>query len=228
TTYFYRVVATNSAGTTFGAVSSFTTTGSATAPAVVTLAAGSVGDTGATLAGTVNPSRQTTAFTFEYGTSTSFGSITPVVRLDSANRPEAVSAELSGLSSATTYFYRVVATNATGTSTGVVMSFTTGPAAAPVVVTGAATSVTSASEQLNGRVDPQASQTAFVFEYGTSTSFGSLSAIDNAGSGIGSESVALKISGLAAGTTYFYRIVATNSVGTTTGTVKSFTTGPGT
>jgi hypothetical protein len=224
TTYYYRVVATNSAGTTFGTVASFTTTGPASAPAAVTLAPVSVDDTSAVVSGTVNPSREATAYTFEYGTSTAFGAIAPVVELDSANSPESVTGALSALSPDTTYFYRVVATNATGTTAGTVLSFTTGPAAVPVVVSGAATSLTPTSEQLNGRVDPQASATSFAFEYGTSTSFGSLSAVDSAGSGIGSQPVALTITGLDPGTTYLYRIVATNGVGSSTGVVKSFTT----
>jgi hypothetical protein len=129
TTYYYRLVATNSEGTTFGAVRSFDTTGVATAPAAVTLAAGSVGATGATMNGTVNPRRQATAMTFEYGTTLSFGSMTPVVALDSANQPESVSAAATGLAPSTTYYYRVVGTNATGTSAGIVMAFTTGAAA---------------------------------------------------------------------------------------------------
>jgi hypothetical protein len=226
TTYYYRVVAANSSGTTFGPVVSFTTTGTAAAPVVVTQAPVSVANTSAVLAGSVNPSRQATAYTVEYGTSTAFGSIAPVVELDSANSPEALTNTLSGLSADTTYFYRFVATNATGTGTGAVMSFTTGPSAAPVVVSGAATTLSSTSEQLNGRVDPQASPTSFAFEYGTTTSFGSLSAVDNAGSGFGSQSVSATITGLTPGQTYLYRIVATNANGTTTGIVKSFVAGP--
>ena len=226
TTYYYRVVATSANGTAFGTVASFTTTGPAATPVVVTQAPVAVANTSAVVAGTVNPSRQATAYTVEYGTSTTFGSIAPVVELDSGNSPEAVTSTLSGLSTNTTYLYRVVASNATGTSTGAVMSFTTGPTAAPVVVSGAATSVSSTSEKLNGRVDPQASPTSFAFEYGTTTNFGSLSAVDNAGSGFGSQSVSLTITGLTPGQTYLYRIVASNANGSATGIVKSFVAGP--
>jgi 6-phosphogluconolactonase (cycloisomerase 2 family)/phosphodiesterase/alkaline phosphatase D-like protein len=125
TTYYYRLVASNAQGTSFGAVASFTTTGAASAPAAVTLAPPATGYTTATFAGQVNPERQATAYTFEYGTSTSFGAITPVTELDDANSPEPVSSAVSGLSANTTYFYRVVASNATGTSTGAVTAFRT-------------------------------------------------------------------------------------------------------
>ncbi|HEY5197418.1 MAG TPA: FG-GAP-like repeat-containing protein [Solirubrobacteraceae bacterium] len=224
TTYYYRLVATNSAGTTFGAVGSFSTGGTPIAPTAVTLAPTASGDTTATLAGSVDPDGQATAFTFEYGTSTSFGSISTVTELDSAFSVEPVSASLTGLAQNTTYFYRVVASNSTGTSTGVVMSFSTGPVDAPVVSTGAATAVAAPGATLSGTVNPDGQQTAFVFEYGRGNNFGSLSAIDNAGSGQGAESVSLPISGLQPHTTYVYRLVATNATGTATGITQTFTT----
>jgi hypothetical protein len=226
TTYYYRLVATNDAGTTVGSVVSFTTTGAAAAPAVSTQAPVSVGNTSATLAATVNPNRQQTYFTIEYGTTTSFGSITPVVALDDANSPEAVTATASGLASNTTYLYRVVAANATGTSVGAVMSFTTGPFSAPAATTGAATSITMNGATLAGTVDPHGLSTTFAFEYGLTNSFGSLSAVDNGGAGAGPQAVSLPLMLLSPNTTYRYRVVATNSAGTTAGTVGSFTTAP--
>jgi hypothetical protein len=226
TTYYYRVVAANSQTTTFGAVRSFTTAGPQLPPTAVTLGPSTVTNSGAGLAGQVDPNGQATAFTFEYGTSTSFGSISPVVELDDANAVEPVAATLTGLAPDTTYLYRVVAVNATGSSSGAVMSFTTGPGAAPIVSTGAAGGITATGATLAGTVDPQAAQTSFAFEYGTTTSFGHLSPVDNAGSSIGAQAVSLPIGGLAARTTYLYRIVASNLDGTTTGAVRSLVTGP--
>jgi 6-phosphogluconolactonase (cycloisomerase 2 family) len=223
-TYYYRLVASNAQGTSFGSVASFTTPGPALAPTVVTFGPVSTGDTSGTLAGSVNPNGQATAYTFEYGTTTSFGSITPVVELDNANGPESVSSTVTGLASDTTYLYRVVADNASGTTTGAVMSFTTGPGGAPIVATGAASQVSSTGATLAGTVDPQAIATTFTFEYGTTTSFGSLSSVDNAGQTAGPQAVSLPIGGLAANTTYLYRIVATNADGATAGDVASFTT----
>lgn len=223
-TTYYRLVASSALGTTFGAVRSFTTTGAVPAPAAATLPATAVGDSSAVLNATVDPSGGATAFTFEIGPTTSFGAITPVVQLDAANAAEAVSATLSGLTPNTTYLYRVVATNATGTTVGVVRSFAIGPAAAPTATTSAATTVTATGATLAGSVDPHGSSTAFAFEYGPTTAFGSISAIDSAGSDPGPHSVALAVAGLAPGTTYLYRIVATNALGSVAGIVRSFTT----
>jgi hypothetical protein len=224
TTYFYRLVATNSAGTTFGSVAAFNTGGTPLAPSSVTGATTAVGTTTASLSGSVNPEGQATAFTVEYGTSTSFGSIGAVTELDSAIAVEPVSASLAGLAPNTTYFYRVVATNATGTSTGSVLSFATGPGGAPAAVTGAAGAVTSTGAVLAGSVNPDGLATSFAFEYGLANNFGSLSAIDNAGSGQGPQAVSLPIAGLQPNSTYKYRIVATNSAGTATGAIQTFAT----
>lgn len=226
TTYYYRLVATSPAGTTFGSARSFMTTGTATPPLAVTLAPTATTNTTATVAGQVNPHGQQTAYTVEYGTSTTFGSISPVVALDAADAPEAVSAALTGLTPDTTYYYRVVATNATGTSGGSAMMFSTGPGGAPVVATGMAISITPTGAMLAGTVNPHGVQTAFTFEYGLSNTFGSMTAVDNAGSVNGVESVSLPASGLAPGTTYRFRIVATNANGTSTGSVGSFSTPP--
>jgi hypothetical protein len=228
TTYYYRLIATNSVGTSTGTVSSFRTTGTPSPPAVETGSSSAITNTAATVAGTVNPKGQATAFTFEYGTSTAFGQISTVVQLDNADANEPVTANLTGLAADTTYYYRVVAVNATGTSTGTVGTFNTGPGGAPVVVTGAASNVGSTTATLAGTVNAHGSQTAFAFEYGTTNAFGSLSAVDNAGAGNGTQSVTLPLTGLTPNTAYRYRIIATNGNGTTAGTVGTFSTGPAT
>jgi WD40 repeat protein len=226
TTYLYRVVAANSLGTTFGAVASFTTTGAPSAPAVLTQGPTSIGDTTATLAGQVDPEGQATAFAFEYGTTPGFGAITTPVELDSAGSGESVSAVAAGLTPNTTYYYRLVATNASGTSTGSVISLTTGPGGPPGVTTGVASAVTQTGATLTGTVDALGEQTTFTFEFGTTTSFGSLSPVDEASPIAGPQTVSLPIGGLAPGTLYLYRLVATNAGGTTAGPVQSFATAP--
>jgi virginiamycin B lyase len=124
TTYFYRLVATSAQGTASGPVRAFTT-GPMTAPVVTTGSASAIHSTAARLAGTVNPRGQATSLTFEYGTTTAFGQITSVDSAGEYAGVQQVSLPVSGLLPSTRYLYRIVASNATGTTSGPVMSFTT-------------------------------------------------------------------------------------------------------
>jgi phosphodiesterase/alkaline phosphatase D-like protein len=222
TTYHYRLVAVNSSGTTQGADAVLTTSGSP-APTAVTGAASGISPTGATLTGNVNPNGRPTNWHFEYGTSTSYGSSTPSQNAGSGTSAVGVSAPVSGLTAGRTYHFRLVATSDGGTSHGSDQSFTA--TSAPGVTTNAASSVSTTSARLNGRVNPNGQSTTWRFEYGTSTSYGSATGTQNAGSGTGSTSVSVTILGLAPGTTYHFRLVATNAAGTSAGSDQAFTTG---
>jgi hypothetical protein len=92
-----------------------------------------------------------------------------------------------------------------------------------VVTTKPATLIASFSATLNGSVDPHGLTTTVHFEYGTTTSYGRTTAIQNK-TGNTYQNVAANISGLAASTTYHFRIVATNSAGTRYGSDRTFTT----
>jgi len=98
------------------------------------------------------------------------------------------------------------------------------PSIPPTATTGSATSVTSSTATLNGTVHPSGLSTTYHFEYGTGTSYGSTTDSASAGSGTSNTSVSNNITGLSASTTYHYRLVATNSVGTSTGSDQQFAT----
>jgi hypothetical protein len=98
------------------------------APAVVTGAASSIGPNTATLDGTVNPRGQVTVYSFQYGTTTAYGSSTPSFGAGSGTVPAAVSAGLSGLAANTVYHYRLMSTNQSGTTFGADRTFTTSAA----------------------------------------------------------------------------------------------------
>jgi hypothetical protein len=194
----------------------------AATPTAITGPVTSVGPTTATATGTVNPNGQATTWWVEYGTSTSYGSKTSNVNAGSGTGNGAVSASLTSLAAGTTYHYRVVASNAAGTARGSDGIFTT--SAAPVAVTGAATSVTPTSATLNGSVDPNGRATTWYFEYGASTSYGTKTAVKDAGSGGSASGVSAGVASLARGRLYHYRLVATSDAGTSRGADQTFST----
>ncbi len=100
------------------------------------------------------------------------------------------------------------------------------PATAPTVTTAAATGVTAYAATLNGSVDPNGADTSAYFQYGTTTAYtGGYSTTNTFVAGSGSNSIpAFAISGLNSGTTYHFQAVGKNSVGTTLGADKTFTT----
>jgi CSLREA domain-containing protein len=93
-------------------------------PVAVTNAADGVGDSAATLHGTVTPNTGDAQVRFEYGTSTAYGTQTDVQHL-SGFAGQAASAGITGLTPGTTYHFRVIATNADGSVSGDDQTFTT-------------------------------------------------------------------------------------------------------
>jgi hypothetical protein len=93
----------------------------------------------------------------------------------------------------------------------------------PSATTGAATDVDTDSALLNGTLDPNASATTWYFEYGTTTSYGR-STTSQVALGAPPVPVSIEVAGLRPRTTYHYRLVASNSVGTARGADATFTT----
>ena len=124
TTYHFRIVATNSAGTRYGADRTFTTLSATGSPVVITSPATNVTSSSATLNGSVDPHGLITNIHFQYGTTTSYGHTTPN-RTRTGNTYQNVAANISGLSASTTYHFRIVATNGAGTGDGGDRTFTT-------------------------------------------------------------------------------------------------------
>ncbi len=130
TTYHFRVVATNSGGTSRGSDETFTTqspSGTPLAPSATTSSASSVAQTSATLNATVNPDgEEVKECRLEYGTTILYAlSASCSPQPGSGTSPVAVSAQITSLTANTTYHYRVVAVSAGGTSEGADETFTT-------------------------------------------------------------------------------------------------------
>ena len=197
----------------------------ATAPTVSSGAASATSADGATLNGSVNPNGEATTWYFEYGTNTNYGSKTAVQSASSGTSPVDVSAPVSGLQGSKLYHFRLVATSDGGTSQGADLTFSTGnaPAAVPTVATASASSIGSTTARLNGSVDPNGGATTWYFDYGPNTGYGLKTSAHNAGSGTRSTNVSASVSKLAAGSTYHFRLVASNAAGTVYGSDQSLT-----
>ncbi|MGE5343161.1 MAG: choice-of-anchor Q domain-containing protein [Candidatus Omnitrophota bacterium] len=223
TVYHYRVVGVNAMGTTNGLDQTFTTAGAA--PIVTTGTAGSLTPNSAALSGTVNANNQSTVVTFEYGTTTAYGSTatadqSPVTGLSDSS----VSKTVSGLIPNTLYHFRVKGVNATGTTYGSDQTFTSS-AAVPIVTTNVANHIGSNTATLNGTVNPRNQSTTVTFIYGETVACDkTVTASQSPLTGATPTPVSANISGLKANTTYYFKAKGVNATGNNDGSILSFTT----
>lgn len=137
----------------------------------------------------------------------------------------AYTASITGLTCNTTYHYEAFATNTGGTGDSSDVSFTTSACpTAPTVTTGTATSFTYGTATIAGNITDTGGEnpTARYVEYGLTDSYGTEGPSDTGSFSTGTFNV--RAVGLAAGTTYHYRVCATNTADTGCGDDATFTT----
>jgi uncharacterized protein (TIGR02145 family) len=229
TLYYVRSYATNSSGTSYGAQISFTTSAgslatlAATTPPwpITTSTAVSGGfifaDGGSpiTARGVVWQASSSTGLDVSLSTKTSDGTGTG-----------SFTSNITGLSPNTLYYVSSYATNSAGTRYGTATSFYTLAATSPTIsATVTATSITSSTATSGGNISADGGSpiTARGVVWGT-TSDPTVSLSTKTSNGTGTGSFTSNITGLSAGTLYYVRSYATNSVGTSYGTQVSFTT----
>jgi hypothetical protein len=98
------------------------------------------------------------------------------------------------------------------------------PPQPPSAVTGGAKSISETTAAPEGTVNPRGSETSYYFQYGTTTAYGAQTPTTSVGMGTTGVKVSQPLKGLALGTTYHYRVVASSAAGTSAGPDRTFAT----
>ena len=228
TTYHYRVRADLSGvGPRYGSDMTFTTGPANTPPSVAFVSASSILTTTASLQGIVSSGSSQATVSFEFGLTSSYGASVATNSIVPASTSNWTSnAQLTGLQPGTTYHYRCKAVNNEGTTYSVDQTLIT--ADAPVLTTGAPTSVTDLAAELNGTIDPKGVSYTVYAQYGTTTAYGQLRNGSNiSGLTPGGVPCSVNPSDLLPGTTYHYRLMARDIFNASYfGADQTFTTAP--
>jgi hypothetical protein len=182
-----------------------------------------LGTTAATATGSVDPRGRSTSWWFEYGTTTRYGSRTPLAPAGSGSGPVPVAARLVSLPTAAEIHVRLVAESSAGRTYGNDVAFRT--SGAPLAVTGSVSRLGITRATVGGSVDPRGAPTAWWVELGRTPALGRRVAGGTV-SGSSPVAVARTLTGLAPGVRWFFRIVAENSAGRSEGRTASFATAP--
>jgi len=182
--------------------------------------------------GTLNPGSNTKVgyyFAYNKGASCTGGKETPL-QAEQQGEGIHVSGELFGLEADTHYSYCLVATDASGETTGQTLTLTTEPAAPKPPQTSPATNITTDSATLEGRLGPQPIATSWSFHYApefTCTWEHASTTAEQQDTEPGEvDEVSAAVSSLQPGTYYNVCLVAKNRIGSTIGWELSFLTEP--
>ncbi|MFM8960052.1 MAG: hypothetical protein ACKOKH_07325, partial [Bacteroidota bacterium] len=226
-TYYVRAYATTAAGTAFGHSLTLQTRALAV-PAPLTLSATGLSAFGAQLRGEL-PDTSTGGFAvasrgFRWSTTAGFAPASGQDLVSQASAGTGYSAQLSGLTPSSMYYFRAYAVNALGTGYGQERSFSTGNQPLATVQTQAASSITQTQAMVAGAVTADAgsavSERGFCYSIQNSPSIASDTT--RAGSGLGTFSGTLR--NLTPNTTYYFRSYAVNGGGVAYGLVLSLQT----
>lgn len=225
TLYHVNAYGTNSAGTSYGSDTTFSTSACViTPPTVTTSAASSVATSTATFNGNITATggANATQSGFAYSTDSTLKSGVSTSTLGAQTGIVSLSQNATGLSSNTTYYSRAYATNSGGTGYGSIQSFTTNPITVPTLTTQSASSITDTTATTNGTVTATGGNvvTTLGFVYGLTSAYGATTTTSGS---FGTGAFSGSLSSLTPSTTYHFAPYAVNSAGTIYGSDTTFT-----
>jgi hypothetical protein len=200
-------------------------------PTVTTEAATEIETASATLNGMIDPGGVEASYHYEYGLNISYGAESEDADAGAGTGAVPASSPITDLIPNSTYHYRIVGSNASGSIVGEDQTFTTLPA--PPTLDGSppfASSITPTGARIHATLNPNHSPTSFHIDYGTTIAYGETAPVPDAEAGEASTDipVATTLSGLEPGTLYHFRLSADNGTGGTQhGVDATFFTAPG-
>jgi phosphodiesterase/alkaline phosphatase D-like protein len=209
-------------GTFWGDDVTFTT--STVLPSVTTNDANNVATASASLNGNLTSlgTADNVTVSFEWGTTTSYGSETTPASRDAAG---GFTANLTGLSAKTTYHFRAKAVGDGAAQYGADKSFTTS-VTPPTVTTSSATSLTPTSARLNANLVSLGTKSSVTVSCLWKVSGGTYTETTGQAKNAAG-AVFADLSGLTQGTTYYYKVKVVGDGDPVYGEEKSFTTTDG-
>lgn len=206
-------------------------------PTVQTNPATGVTSNCAQLNATVNPAGFQTVIWFEFGTDHTYATSTLFARHERAGAAnESIQTQICGLTPATVYHVRAVASNGGNLVFGNDQDFTTlaegGTDTAsellfpddlpPSAVTSSATAISDTGAILNGASNPNGVDSQIFFEWGLDTTYGRTTPLQAIGKSFGEVAVTAQLSGLVPGKNYHFRIIVFNIFGVRVGGDQTF------
>jgi len=221
TKYYVRAYATNSTGTAYGSEISFIAL--ANLPTVTTTSATSITATSAISGGNITSdgggaiTARGVCWTFSTGPTISNN------KTSDSSGTGVFTSSLTSLTANTTYFVRAYATNSAGVAYGNEISFKAS-ASLPTITTAVVSSILITTASSGGNILSDGGATVIARGVCWSTGANPTTTNSKTSDGTGIDNFTSSIIGLTAGTTYYVRAYATNSVGTAYGNEVSLKT----
>ncbi len=223
TTYYWRVSGSNTCTSITTSVNGNTFTTLTTDKPLISSITTTAGVFTTTVNYSLNANGLNSTSVINYGLSSA--SLTTQVSAASATGTgwQSATTQLSSLQANTTYFYQIVATNSLGNTSSTVGSFNTLSPQPPTIASNTVTPNTTNSATVNYTLNANGLAATSVINYGTSASNLNQQVVGSNTNGTVGINANATLTGLTIGTTYFYQIVASNSAGSASSTVASFT-----